>query len=199
MNARTLGMSLLVAALVAGCSGTGVTPSSPAASSAAPAVSTGPASAVASASATASAPAPTPSAVASNGGDSGSCGFMSDADALTLLSSAGQAHKIFADTAAGSVTSCRWGAALGQQNRVILLVDQLKIAPAIDAAKASIGTMITEKIAGLGDNGGFALKDPASVEVAFIKGSTTVLLTVNVAGVDPNAVAAIAMKIAATL
>ncbi len=202
MNARTFGLGLFVVALVAACSGTSATPSGSAAASAisGATASTGTSASASASGSSASAPSATATATAvASSGDGSACTFMSDSDALTLFSGAGKAQKTFVDTAAGSVTSCRWGAPLGQQNSVILVVDQLKIAPAIAGAKAAIAKLITEQISGLGDDGGFALKHADSVEVVFIKGPTTVLLTVSVAGVDADAVAAMAMKIAATL
>lgn len=204
MNARTFGLGLFVVALVAACSGTSATPSGSAAASAisGATASTGTSASASASGSSASAPSATATATATavaSSGDGSACTFMSDSDALTLFSGAGKAQKTFVDTAAGSVTSCRWGAPLGQQNSVILVVDRLKIAPAIAGAKAAIAKLITEQISGLGDDGGFALKHADSVEVVFIKGPTTVLLTVSVAGVDADAVAAMAMKIAATL
>lgn len=186
MHTRIIGLGLLAATVLTACSGTGSSPTAPSATS------------TASSAASTTAPASTAAVVASSSA-SGTCPLMGDADAATLLSSAGAGHVISADSPAGTVTTCRWGAALGQPNSVVLLVTDLKIDAAIAAAKSSIGDEITEKITGLGDNGGFSEKGADLVAVVFIKGSTTVMLVVGVTGVNADSVAALAFQIAAKL
>jgi hypothetical protein len=123
---------------------------------------------------------------------------MSDGDAATLLPSAGQAKVTSADSPAGKVTTCIWGAQLGQENKMILVVNELKIDAAAAAAKEAASD-IEEGIDGLGDTGGFTDKRSDSVGVFFIKGKTVVVLTIASAGVNADAAAAVAKKIAAKL
>jgi hypothetical protein len=79
-------------------------------------------------------------------------------------------------------------------------VTELKIDAALTAAKNEVETTVTEKIDGLGDSGGFTQKDGVEgTAVLFIKGKTTVLLSVGTAGASADAVAALAKKIAAKL
>jgi len=123
---------------------------------------------------------------------------MSDADAATLLPSAGQATVKSADTPAGKVTTCVWGAQLGQTNRIVLLVSELKIDAAVEAGKKAAAA-VKESISGLGDAGGFTEKSADSVGILFIKGKTTALLSIAAAGVNADAAAGVAKKIPAKL
>jgi len=201
MQPRIISLGILAVVLAACSAGGGTTNSVASAAPVAPTSNDATTSSATPASGQASPPASTPTAAAaaSSGSEAGTCKFMSDADAATLLPNAAEAKVKFADTPAGSVTSCLWGEALGQANRMILLVNELKIDPAIEAAKGSINDMITQKIDGLGDAGGFIQNDSDAIGVALIKGKSTVVLTVFSAGADPNAVAAMAKKIAAGL
>jgi hypothetical protein len=196
MKATIVVLGLLaIAAAIAACGGSSSkTSTTPAASSAAPTSSS-----ATKASGGATAAAPTSTAAAASGSGSGACKYMSDGDAATLLSSAGQATVKTADTPAGKITTCVWGAQLGQTNRIVLLVSELKIDVAVEAAKKAASTELKEKIDGLGDTGGFTEKGSDSVGILFIKGKTTALLTVASTGVNADAVAAVAKKIPAKL
>ena len=195
MKATIVVLGLLaIAAAMGGCGGSSSkTSTTPAASAAAPTSSS---ATKASGGATAAAPTSTAAAASSSG--SGACKYMSDSDAATLLPSAGQAKVTSADSPAGKVTTCIWGAKLGQDNRMILLVNELKIDAAAAAAREAAPD-IEEGIDGLGDTGGFTDKRSDSVGVFFIKGKTVVVLTIASPGVNADAAAAVAKKIAAKL
>ena len=198
MKARMVGLGLLAAAVLTACGGSSAPTSAPAASSAASSAASASSSATEAAGGATSA-APTSTIAATTGSNGGTCKYLSDADAATLLPNAGQAKVTAAETPAGNVTSCLWGAGLGQTNRMILLVSELKIDAAVADAKGSIDSIVTEKITGLGDSGGYSDKGPDSGGVAFIKGKTMVILTVATAGVKADVLAALAKKIAGSL
>ena len=196
MKATIVVLGLLaIGAAMGACGGSSSkTSTTPAATAAAPTSSS---ATKASGGATAAAPTSTAAAASSGGG---ACKYMSDADAATLLPSAGQATVKSADTPAAHLTTCRWGTGPGFTNAVVIVVTELKIDAALAAAKESIDSSIEEKIDGLGDSGGFSAKAGADgIGVAFIKGKTTVLLSVGTPGANADAVAAVAKKIAAKL
>jgi hypothetical protein len=197
MKATIVVLGLLaIAAAMAACGGSSSkTSTTPAASAAAPTSSS-----ATKASGGATAAAPTSTAAAASDSGSGACKYLSDSDAATVLPNAGQAKVTSASTPAGNVTTCHWGTSAGFTNAVVVLVTELKIDAALAAAKESIDSSIEEKIDGLGDSGGFSAKAGADgIGVTFIKGKTTVLLSVGTAGANADAVAALAKKIAAKL
>lgn len=197
LKVTIVGLGLLaIAAAMTACGGSSnKTSSTPAASAAAPTSS----SATKAAGGTTAA-APTPTVAASSGGDSGTCKFLSDGDAATLLPSAGQAKVTSADAPTGKVTTCRWGAGPGLTNSILLVVTELNIDAALAAAKSEMDSQFVEKIDGLGDNGGFSQKNGSDgTGIIFIKGKSVVVFGVGTADVNADAVAALAKKIAAKL
>lgn len=205
MKTMMAGAVLLgLATVLAGCGGssskTSTTPAASAAAStkaaattpnATNASGTTPAATKASASPSAAAPTTAP-ADTSGGGDT--CKYLSASEASALLPNPGAAKVTSADTPAAKQTTCSWGT--GTTNRIIVLVNEVKISAAIDSIKSSLAGDLVEKIDGLGDAGGFQTKDADAVSVVFIKGSTQVLLSVSATGVNADAVAAAAKKIA---
>ena len=207
MKAVIAGAILIgVATALAGCGGSdSKTSTTPAASvavstkaaattpSATTAGGTAPAATKASASPSAaptSAPADT-----SSGGDT--CKYLSASEASALLPNPGAAKVTSADTPVAKKTICSWGT--GTTNRVILVANEVKISAAVDAIKSEMAGELVEKIDGLGDAGGFQTKDADAVSVLFLKGNTQILLSVAATGVNADAVAAAAKKIAAGL
>lgn len=192
-----------LATAVAGCGGSdSKTSTTPAASTAAstkaattPSTTnaSGTAPAATKASASPSAAAPT-SAPAGNSGGGDTCKYLSASEASTLLPNPGPAKVTSADTPAAKQTTCSWGA--GTTDRILLIVNEVKITAAISAIKGKLEGEFVEKIAGLGDVGGFETKTPDAVSVVFIKGNKQVLLSVSRTGVNADAAAAAAKKIA---
>lgn len=197
MKATIVGLGLLAAAVMTACGG-----GSSSAPSGAPAASTAasPSSSATQAASGDTSAAPSSTAAAASGA-SGTCKYLSDADAATLLPNAGQARVTTADAPAGTVTSCHWGTGTLATNTdvIVLIADELKIDAALAAAKESIDANVNEKIDGLGDSGGFSEKGSDSITVEFIKGKVTVQLTIATPGVNADAAAALAKKIAAKL
>jgi len=76
------------------------------------------------------------------------------------------------------------------------MAQELKAAAPVSEIKAAMLKDIVETIPGLGDGGGFQTKSADAVSVQFSKGSTLILLTVTGTGVNADAVAAVAKKIA---
>jgi hypothetical protein len=76
------------------------------------------------------------------------------------------------------------------------MAQELKATTPVSVIKAAMLKDIVETIPGLGDGGGFETKTADAVTVTFIKGSTLILLTVSTTGVNADAVAAVAKKIA---
>jgi hypothetical protein len=182
-----------VAAALAACGGSSSkTTTTPAASAAASTKSPAATPGATKASASPSAAAPTSS---SAGGDT--CTYLSPSDASALLANPGAAKVTNADTPATKQTTCSWGA--GATNRIILVVNDIKVSAALSAIRGKMDTDVIEKIAGLGDAGGFQTKDADAVSVLFVKGSKQVLLSVAATGVNADAVVAAAKKIAAGL
>ena len=101
------------------------------------------------------------------------------------------------DTPAAKQTTCSWGTPTTAQ--ILIIVNELKISAAISAIKGKLEGDLKEKIAGLGDVGGFQTKTPDAVSVVFIEGNTQVLLQVSATGVNADAAAAAAKKIAGGL
>jgi hypothetical protein len=124
----------------------------------------------------------------------GTCKYLSDSDAAALLPTAGAVKVAQAETPASKVTTCTWGAG---GDRVLLVANELKSAAPVSAIKAEVVAAITEQIPGLGDVGGFETKTDTDVTVVFIKGTTQITLGVSTSGVNADAVAAAAKKIAA--
>lgn len=151
--------------------------------------------------AAATAAAPPSSAAATSGGTSGTCKYLSDTDAATLLPTAGQAKVTGGDTPAGTVTSCHWGTGnlVTKANVVQLVVDEFKIDVALVAAKKSLAANVKTPIAGLGDGGGFSEQSSDIISIDFFKGNRTVQLVVAAPGMTPAAVSALAQKVEANL
>lgn len=197
MKVTIVGLGLLaIAAAMTACGGSSSkTNTTPAASAAAPTSSSATKTAGG-----ATAAAPTSTAAASSGSDGGTCTYLSDADAATLLPNAGQAKVTSADAPAGKVTTCRWGTDPGLTNSILLVVTEVNIDAALTAAKSEMDSQFVEKINGLGDNGGFSQKNGSDgTGIIFIKGKSVVVFGVGTADVNADAVAALAKKIAAKL
>jgi hypothetical protein len=160
-----------------------------------------PSSSATQAASAATAAAPPSSAAATSGGTSGTCKYLSDIDAATLLPTAGQAKVTGADTPAGTVTSCHWGTGnlVTKANVVQLVVDEFKIDVALVAAKKSLAANVKTPIAGLGDGGGFSEQSSDIISIDFFKGNRTVQLVVAAPGMTPAAVSALAQKVEANL
>jgi hypothetical protein len=197
MKATMVGSALLaIAAAMTGCGGSGNKASSTTA-----ATSTAPTSISATkAGSGATAAAPTSAAAATGGGDSGTCPYLSDADGATVLRNAGQPKVSTVDGASVKQTTCSWGT--GTPNTLVLIVSEVKVSAAFDAAKQKISNSLKENIDGLGDGGGFQQKNTNDAVIVFFKGKTQVSLLVTTTattGLNADAMAAIAKKIAAQL
>jgi hypothetical protein len=196
VKATIVGSALLaIAAAMTGCGGSGNKASSTTA-----ATSTAPTSSSATkAGGGATAAVPTSTAATTGGGDSGTCQYLSDADAATVLLNAGQPKVLTVDGASVKETTCSWG--IGTPSTLVLVVSEVKVA-AYDAVKQKILSSLQEKIDGLGDGGGFQQKNANEPVIVFFKGKTQVSLLVTTTattGVNADAMAAIAKKIAAQL
>jgi hypothetical protein len=188
----TCAVLLALATAIAGCGASGSSSSAGAAASVATATN---AVATASSGATAAVgtiAAATPTLSAVGGGDT--CKFLSASDAATLLANPGPVKVIVADSPITKLTTCTWGKITTAG--VLLMAQELKAAAPASEIKAAMLKDIVETIPGLGDGGGFETKTADAVTVAFIKGSTVVLLTVTATGVNADAVVAAAKKIA---
>jgi len=190
----TCAVLLALAAAIAGCGASGSTSSAGAPASvgaATNAVATPPSGATTALGTTAAA-TPT-SAPAAAGGDT--CKFLSASDAAALVANPGPVKVAVVDSPISKVTSCTWGSvAIGH---ILLVANELKSSAPLSEIQAAMVSSITEKIDGLGDVGGFITKTSTDVTVAFFKGTTQVTLDVSATGVNADAVAAAAKKIAA--
>jgi hypothetical protein len=176
---------LALATAIAGCGASGSSSSAGAAASVGAATN----STATQTSAPASAPAP------AAGGDT--CKFLSASDAAALLANPGPVKVLVADAPASKVTTCTWGKITTAG--VLLIAQELKATTPVSDIKAAMLETVVETIPGLGDGGGFETKSADTVTVVFIKGSTVISLTVAATGVNADAVAAAANKIAGGL
>jgi hypothetical protein len=181
---------LALATAIAGCGA-----SSSSAGSAAPvaaatnAVATAPAGATTAVGTTPAATATPPPAA---GGDT--CKFLSASDAAALVANPGPVTVAVVDGPISKFTTCTWGNVTTAG--VLLAVQELKAAAPASEVKAAMLKSVVTTIAGLGDGGGFETKTADAVTVTFIKGSTLVVLSVSATGLNADAVAAAAKKIA---
>ena len=134
----------------------------------------------------------TPTSAPVVGGDT--CKFLSASDAAALVATPGSVKVAVADGPISKLTTCTWGKITIAG--VILVAQELKATAPVSVIKAAMLKDIVETIPGLGDGGGFETKTADAVTVTFLKGSTLILLTVSTTGVNADAVAAVAKKIA---
>ena len=195
----TCAVLLALATAIAGCGASGSTSSAGAAASVGAAANADvtPASGATTAAGTpvatptSAAATPTP-APAAAGGDT--CKFLSASDAAALVANPGPAKVALVDSPIASVTSCTWGTVAS--GHIFLVANELKSSAPASDIKAAMVASLTESIGGLGDVGGFITKTSTDVTVAFFKGTTQVTLGVSATGVNADAVAAAAKKIA---
>jgi hypothetical protein len=183
---------LALATTVAGCGASGSSSSAGSVASVAAAtnaVATAPAGAT---TAVGTAPAAMPTPPPAAGG--GTCKFLSASDAAALVANAGPVTVAVVDGPISKFTTCTWGNITTAG--ILLAAQELKPAAPASEVKAAMLKSVVTTIAGLGDGGGFETKTADAVTVTFIKGSTLVVLSVSATGVNADAVAAAAKKIA---
>jgi hypothetical protein len=188
----TCAVLLVLATAIAGCGASGSTSSAGAAASVGAATNADvtPASGATTAAGT---PVATPtSAPAAGGGDT--CKFLSASDAAALVANPGPVKVAVVDGPISKLTTCTWGKITTAG--VLLVGQELNAAAPASEIKAAMLASVVTTIAGLGDGGGFETKTADAVTVVFVKGSTLISLSVSATGVNADAVAAAAKKIA---
>jgi hypothetical protein len=187
----TCAVLLVLATAVAGCGASGSTSSPGAAASVGAAANADvtPASGVTTAAGT---PVATPASAPAAGGDT--CKFLSASDAATLVANPGPVKVAVVDAPASKLTTCTWGKIT--TDGVLLVAQELNAAAPASEIKAAMLASVVTTIAGLGDGGGFETKTADAVTVVFVKGSTLISLSVSATGVNADAVAAAAKKMA---
>ncbi len=188
----TCAVLLALATAIAGCGASGSSSSAGAAASVGAATNAAATASPGATNAGSTIAAATPTLSAVGGGDT--CKFLSASDAATLLANPGPVKVVVADSPASKLTTCTWGKITTAG--VLLMAQELKATTPVSVIKAAMLKDIVETIPGLGDGGGFETKTADAVTVTFIKGSTLILLTVSTTGVNADAVAAVAKKIA---
>ena len=183
---------LALATAVAGCGASGSSSSAGAAASVGAATNAVATASSAATAAVATAPAATQTSAPAAGGDT--CKFLTASDAAALVANPGPVKVAVVDSPISKVTSCTWGSvAIGH---IFLVANEFKSSAPVSDIKAAMEGSITEKVAGLGDVGGFMTKTSTDVTVAFFKGTNQVTLAVSATGVNADAVVAAAKKIA---
>jgi hypothetical protein len=182
---------LALATAIAGCGASGST-SSPGAAASVGAATNADATPVSDATPVAGTPVATLTSAPVAGGDT--CKFLSASDAAALVANPGPVKVAVVDGPISKVTSCTWGSvAIGH---IFLVANELNSSAPMSEIKSAMEGSITEKVAGLGDVGGFMTKTSTDVTVAFFKGTNQVTVAVSATSVNADAVLAAAKKIA---
>ena len=183
---------LALATAIAGCSASGSGSSTAAAASIGAATTANTMASSGATTAVVATEAATPTSAPAAGG--GTCKFLSASDAAALVANPGPVTVAQVDSPISKVTTCTWGSvAIGH---ILLVANELSSSAPMSDIKAAMVGSLSEQIAGLGDVGGFMTKNSTDVTVAFFKGTTQVTLGVSATGVNADAVAAAAKKIA---